>query len=150
MFSLSGTANATTAKIESSRIYGKRITTDGLASVSLNGSKVLYTRLHWTPTLANQIGEYAKETYTAAKTTLTNTWEDILAAMTEEWNQHSNIVSNAIPNVAAVASYVSEEAESFKTDGERISNEWMNMYNRNEFFVKNIDEYMTSTIEYIK
>jgi len=137
-------------KIEAYRLQNGERITDGLVSLYLNTSRLLHTRLHWRPEFYKDAKEYASTKLAAFRDRASELYDQQRVRFDRFKVSRGEQIKASLPDTRQLQAYVNNEVESFKRDYERIRTTWIEMMDKNEFFLQDISEVWTRVSAYIQ
>jgi len=141
--------NGRELKFESYRVVDGLKTTDGLLAVTRNTSRLFHTRAHWNKDVAQDLIKYTKEQLENGHVEASNIVSQLKRGIEDEMRVRDYYMRNNLPDMSAAKEYMAAELASFNEDADVIADEFQHMYEKNDFFMKDIYESTSDAVDYI-
>ncbi|KAJ8315900.1 hypothetical protein KUTeg_006534 [Tegillarca granosa] len=129
---------------------GRRVT-DSLFAVRLNTTRILHTRLHWRPTMLQELKEYGLEKIHRYGAKMDGAVSEVGEAISEELNYKYNIIKQATSeDFQPFADFITETMVEFGENLQAVRREINRMYQTNEYYTQDIYVYYDSMLQDIQ
>merc|ERR1711894_7590 len=126
---------------------GRRVT-DSLFSVRLNTTRIMHTRLHWRPTMLQELKEYGLNRIHHYGTNMDTTLSEAGDAISEELNYKYNIIKQAgSEDFQPFADFITETMAEFGSNIKTARRELNRMYQTNEYYAQDIYVYYDGMLQ---